>query len=272
MFRLVRYFASVLTHPRVGTTSCRRGAIVLSFAILAAQYLVAAVPVAWASTYNCTSNPNTSSGNCYGINIWTGTAGGASTELVPASISPGTNHWWINNEEWLYDSGGSYWVEAGVTAGPIQSGPYCSSPCYFWADERPWPGGYNEHYFASVPSQDFGHYANVKIAVYPYDTTRWSINIQGYSGTLYSGASTSNGMSPNQIHIGMEVYGNSGQSAAKVTFSYNQWGDYSYPTQRWTYQQVNGSSSVQSPVSASWAVSPSQDSSHTGGIWQTWCC
>ncbi len=270
MFKVERHASRVLRWSERNHVPWRRkrNKVLVAIALLATSLIVQRAPMAFAR-YNCISNPQTKSGNCYGIVSWFGTAGGIRSSITPVSMVPSPGNFWANNEEWLLDNSGGNWIEAGVTVGPTHDGHYCSSPCYFWADDR--GGQYYEHYLGAVPDADYGNLTNIQIAFYPYDNSRWSINVTGASGDQYGDASTQNIMTPNETQVGMELYGYGGQSAAAASYFYNQWGDFSYPTQNWHYQTTDGQTLQMSPITAYWLVPPSLDNGQ-GGTWKTYCC
>jgi hypothetical protein len=212
--------------------------------------------------YSCTYH-------CYGINDWPGgpiNGSHTAVSVVQLSCTPGASlcgqGWFIDNEMWLAQNTSccSYWVEAGYST---YSNDHYTSIDYFWADLRP-GSSYYEHVLSTVPSGDYGNYANLTIKRSSSSSFSVSISSPNYS---YSGSSTSNSMTPNDINIGQELYGTIGASAPTAHYIYNQWIDTSNVSH---YQTANGSITSDSPPYAGWTTWPS--SSSTGGNMYTYCC
>jgi PKD repeat protein len=104
------------------------------------------------------------------------------------------------------------WVEAGYST-------YGSNVQYYWADQRPdaHGGNYNEHPITSVPSGDYGNYTWFDIHRTSGNSFLATISDSSY---YWTGSSTYNSMTPNQVNMGQELAGNGGASAADAYYIY----------------------------------------------------
>jgi hypothetical protein len=247
-----------------------------------------------ADTYNCTTTSD-SYGHCYGEVTWTNCGGpcnGVQTQPIVEYVTcnsscTSSNEWFVTREQWLADTSSwaasqctglaSCWVEAGWYQGCIgqsTGGPACSlsSTSYFWADNRPCSGGFYAHVGGAINS-DIG--SNVPILIYTAGGSahscssngKWNVEIWGNGGVARMlGTSTWNPMQPYWWQLGVEVYGNTGQSAVLNDFQYNsfwpQGGSWQYTTSDATVTNV-------APANAYWNWPPSR--SRTGGDLRTSC-
>lgn len=99
--------------------------------------------------------------HCYGFERHTSPSveGAQITSQTNCMTVPSPTTDFITNEMWV--GNGTYWTEAGATIGVHSGGGYNTALTYYWADNRPGTGGYNEHYFAgpgrlqgACPDQD----------------------------------------------------------------------------------------------------------------------
>jgi len=217
-----------------------------------------------ALAYSCDSS------HCYGVVHWSGgvTYGGTSI-LVRGLGAPNSGAGFITNEMWVADSP-NYWVETGITVGPVQGHGVCTSDCYYWADNRP-GSGYNEHFLANVPQTDYGKFTGFSVSNQGGGT--FHVSITGYNGA-YSGDSTGNSMSPNWIQTGMELYGSSGGYALQAQYTGNVWstgGSYNYQTNDGGNGPPGGSNDT-SEIGWGWGGGQHPGSPNsTGGTWYTQC-
>ena len=233
----------------------------------------AGVPSALA--YSC-GNP--SSGHCYGITDWnwTGTAAnGSSTKIsiVNLNCADYCNDGFIDDEMWLQQNGngacptGACWVESGYYHG---SG--VASTVYFWADSRP-NGTFNLHFLSTVPTGDYSHTTTFTI-VQTATWNQWEVVISDYVGNQWINYSTNNGMTPDEIIIGMELAGPGGMSAPRADFTYNQWhssAGWNYQTSGTGYVPFHNAPSPNPPPYGGTASSPNGSTNHGGDIY-TYCC
>lgn len=240
------------------------------------------------STYNCTTNSGSGSGHCYAVNVWSGSVLGSRANLKVASLSCSgcttSNKWHVSDEIWMIDTGtgtwaasncyaGACWVESGTQSSAYSSSTCGSSMCYMWADSRPCGGGYNQHISTTRATNDLGALSALILQRtlnngYHSCTpnTQWNAYASSsYYGTGVNGTSTYNPMYPNVIEIGLEVYGNTGESAARADWTSNEWVN----TGNWAYQTGDGSKTIMAPTSGAWAVLP--HSSSTGGDFYASC-
>jgi hypothetical protein len=99
--------------------------------------------------------------HCWAEISWENSFGGASTSIQPSSDGylncEGCGSGFITDEMWFYDNAssqclntqyGQCWVEAGISTWPTNDQHSCDpghdSICVFWADNRPYGGGYTE--------------------------------------------------------------------------------------------------------------------------------
>ncbi len=254
----------------VHTWRWRRATLALALLLVLLVAPLQSPAVVRASSYSCTNH-------CYGVVKWGGSVDGAQMYMAVRGLNAGDGL--VTNEMWL--SGGpasgytcpdpsgtnTCFVETGVTVGPL-AGTSCSSDCYYWADLRTCQGcsdNYNEHYMANVGQGDYGNYKVFNV----WRTGQGDFTVNAGPNNALS---TDNNMVPNQIQIGMELVGTSGAWALQAPYAYNEW-ERNY---NWQYQTVDGSPGTglnanSAPISSYWQPSPSQDSSHSGGSWQTSC-
>ncbi len=247
------------------TLSLRR--LIIFLIGLLTLMIAPAMPIQHALAYNC-ENPY---GHCYSINQWYSPTGYYSAAKTSISISqlysPGGSCPHINVEEWLSDAqnGHDYWVEAGLTSGNDCVGAYCPiQVCYFWEDERP-GSTLIGHVMGAAQSNDYNNLATFQIANAGSGT--WSVNMWAPS-QHDSSSSTSNNMSPNNIQIGGEVEGTSGESAPYTSLTwntYNTGSGYSY------FTSDGNSPADQAPWSGGWGPAPSQTQGGGTAHWNVSC-
>jgi hypothetical protein len=210
--------------------------------------------------------------HCYGRYKWSEDALGMQTTIsmvrMTCSGCTSSNGWFVDNEEWLTESGtfqcpSGCWVETGY------SEDYPGEQ-YFWAQRRPGQGVDGE-WFGYVAPGDIG--GNTTFTILHYSgmgAGNWGIYV-GTPTTSYSASSTFNYISPNQVKMGQELYGDSGLSAPTAYFTYNQWEDYNQTFHYQTSSDYNGDDFLShNPPYAGWATKPQNSS--TGGTWYTTCC
>ena len=173
------------------------------------------------ANYSCGDN---SSNHCYAFYQWHGGVNGASTNInVPFLGGSPSSDGFTNWEMWVQATNcgsGLCWVEAGITT------QYCCTlGSYFWADKRP-DGSYNNHYPQQVGPNDLVE----TFQIYKQDNYTW--NVYGYVWSCgggqngqcspsWSGQSTSNNMSPDNIQIGKELAGTYGQQGLGSDWQFN---------------------------------------------------
>jgi hypothetical protein len=253
----------------------------LSISRLSKIFVIALVVFACraAHAYPC-GNPQ--SGHCYGQTAWQEQPQyfGAYTDLLQISMNcPSNCGGFLNNEMWLVDYATpacvnnpfqACWVEAGFHAFAGEGNPY-----YFWADSRPMNSNtYNNHFLDQADLADFEHLMIIQDArgsagVYQV----WIYNDSG--STFYNGQSTSNTMSANAIHIGMELAGTTGGSAGQAQFLKNIWAvkplgsDFTF---WYNIQTDNGSVRSDGPPTGAWLINPPAPNPPGGGLFTTSCC
>ncbi len=263
--------------------------ILLAFTATAANIGQVQAAHALPASYSCYST------KCYAEILWGGSVLGGKTKLTVAGLQCGSscttsNKWHISDEIWLNDTSNwaitncplnECWVEVGTGSDAFASLPApngCSDGmCYIWGDSRPCGGGIILHYGKNA-SYDVGTLSSLTIqrsANNGYHTCRpnttWSVTAtSGYWGTGASGTSTYNPIYPDQIQIGLEVYGSRGQYAPRADWTYNQWVN----TGNWAYQRTNADTCapnppqkcIDPPTQGDWAVRPG-DSTTGGNFW-----
>jgi hypothetical protein len=148
----------------------------------------------------------TPSSHCYGVAEWFNTPSNEGNYVYLTSSclnGPNDSNDFADEELWEGTNNStnlSYWVETGLSYGEINGTPR-GGPFWFWADNRPNGGGYNEHYVGSRSLNttylaQIGYEGNNKWFVYS-DT----------GGTV--GTSTSNPPYSRSMETGQEFTSNS---------------------------------------------------------------
>ncbi|MEO8970834.1 MAG: hypothetical protein ABI406_04440 [Ktedonobacteraceae bacterium] len=208
-------------------------------------------------SYNCVTNPKSTSGHCYGLQFWGG-ANGADTRITLHQTNGGQG--FVDNEMWLVTSSFNYWVEAGIKSS--YAFRFSDASVFFWADSRPNGGGYAEHYSTYLTGSDYSQ-ANALTRITRSGTSSWNVLVND-NVTLLTGTSINNNITIGYIEIGMEVYGNGGANALTNHFTNNRWLNGS----NFQYQNNDGDfTEIFLPVSAGWTTDPPHSS--TGGDWHT---
>jgi hypothetical protein len=278
--RASRYSHSFFLSSRFSRCSKRLLlALVITFSILSPSLLNSSDIARAQSLANCTNGDS----YCDGYANWRGTITGTGTEIEVEFITCGYCSGHLSNETWLTASNCGCWIETGYSTYGPNSGDNkysCSKGnrvnCYFWADERPNGGGYDEHTKGgNIPSQDYGNYASFQIylnqGVKDYCGGQWvsnadgTINIDGPSNDHWDGLkSTCNQMTGGSIQTGEELE-NSGAASPATLFIDNQWQDL--PSYNWTFQSNNGTNNKSdNPPKGYWYIYPTN--SGTGGEWE----
>ena len=230
-------------------------------------------------------------GHCYAQRLWTGHTGAANTLLNPygAMSCPGCSGF-ITDEMWFSDPNSSpcqvypfydCWVEAGFSTYVAGDSDSCNSSiasvCGYWADNRPYGGGYHEtplYYFGPDGTNLLPYYFYVTIlndSCCSSSGSTWNISTNIYKNGSWiagpSGQSQFNDMNVDDIEIGSEL-ADSRASAGVMYFQYNQWMDSSGV---WHYQTTQGrNNSTNSPPVGNWSVSPCNCNGNTGGSFYTY--
>lgn len=251
------------------------------------------VPRHPASTYNCYTNPQTSSGHCYGQVAWWGDSSQAWTaakmdmtvESMTCSES-GCNSanqnppFDIESALWLADKStwaqqhclyGACWVETGTIT--YYDSFFGAVNIYVWGDNRPCNGKFNFH-FGNLDTYEQGNTDTFQIQLDPNSTfptrncnnkaTSWNLTTTDpVHGSMWSGlpnVSTNNPMQPWEVVAGMELFGSMNESSNNTVYSRinkfdsGQWWDLS------TFGNGDGYSQ-QSPIH-SWYTLPGP-----GNVW-----
>jgi len=225
--------------------------------------------------YSCGDSQNN---HCYAFYQWYGSINGGKTDITVPFLGgrPGTDGF-MNWETWIlqnYNSGCgninyACWVEAGI------SDACCTLGEYFWADERP-GGGYHNHYTYQVGPDDYIE----RFQIYRQDSTDWyvsgSVVSCGYPYTCshsWSGLSTSNTYSPDEIQIGIELAGTYGQPGYGADWTNNYWRcGGNWCPQNSLGNPGSGPSWIfgikQGPLTGDWITEPSKTST---GDWNAYC-
>ncbi len=252
-------------------------ALVIAISIVSPSLLNSGVTARAQSLDNCTNGDY-----CYEIVNWPNTVTGTATEIEVEFITCGYCSGHLSNETWLTASNCGCWIETGYSTYGPNSGDNkysCSKDnrvnCYFWADERPNGGGYDEHAKGSIPNQGYGNFASFEIylnqGVKDYcggqwvSNADWTIDIDGPSNDHWDGLkSTCNQITAGSIQTGEELE-NSGAASPATLFIDNQWQDL--PTYNWTFQANNGTNNKSdNPPKGYWYIYPTN--SNTGGEWE----
>ena len=214
--------------------------------------------------YSCDMN------HCYGTVAWSGAATGFSMELTAVPLTSGDN--FIDDEGWLIDyfaSGdptkGAYWVETGEANDGAGTE-------YFWAENKAY-WGYMQYDLGPVSQHDLNHATWIAYKVEQDSKTpsSWNVTISdAKSGSvLFTGQSTENSMSPNNVTEGQELAGHQGAQAPIALFSENA----IINGKKMTFQTSDGASTVNEPPNAGWFPGNKKPSQTTnGGTWFTDCC
>lgn len=216
-------------------------------------------------------------GHCYGAVVWTNPILGAIAWINTVhlySVNDGVNH--ISEELWLIDNNsnhtcyhngvaqGGAWVETGEATRVGYSGNW-----YFWGDCR--PGSIDlYHWPYQPPSGDYGQAMEYVIDRGSSSTFSIAASNTVTGNLLFTGTSTSNSMSPNDIQTGLETTNNSYSvtHADNDYFTHNQ---YHGTNGAWGYQHnSDGSIAQYKPPYFYWNTPP--HSSSTGGQGETTCC
>jgi len=231
-------------------------ALIAALAIIAPQIHDRGVAFA----YSC------GTAHCYKGIHWGGHVSGESTDIYIAPLTAPNDGGFVDNETWLVDLTGPYWVEIGYSTFGS------SSVQYFWADSRP-GSTYYEHPMASVAGNEYG--TRPQFAIQHGSGNSWVASIVG-PGSNFGGSwtSTNNTMTGNDIQIGQELAGTTGASANYANFTINVW--YGYYDGSFHYQTNSGQDlnlaygSTSNPPYGGWDVIP--QNSTTGGQFTTNCC
>jgi hypothetical protein len=146
---------------------------------------------------------------------------------------------------------GNYWVEAGMTAGTVVDGNGTHVGFqWFWADNRPNGGGYNEHYVGGASTHIY-----TNVSIYWQGNANWDV----YINNSYVGTSADNGANGWGGNAGME----STTTSARIRASLN---NYQYADPNWNWIGVNPN--LQFYGSSGW-VNGSTQAGSSIGAWTT---
>jgi len=134
----------------------------------------------------------------------------------------------IDSEMWLgtTDSTFNYWIEQGITKGYHQGGTCGNGAQFFWADNRPNGGGYNEHY----PGGSVGFNTTYTYKIMfdngtTYEVDRNGTNIGYSNGSICCGGQLEAGAEANTnndtVAVSVSGEASSLQKEVSNTWSYN---------------------------------------------------
>lgn len=144
--------------PNLETTVLIHLAIIVAVLATMLQAAIINPPKAFASTYDCESNPRVTSGSCYGMVSWFGGTFGVTEHIYVNPLTctncHASNGYKLNEEVWLVDENSGGYVEVGYGARPLQNG----AQWYFWANTPP-NQGQARFDLAPVPAADYYNHA-----------------------------------------------------------------------------------------------------------------
>ena len=184
--------------------------------------------------------------------------------------SPSYSNYFVDDETWVVNTtdnqGYGAWLEAGEST---WSYSHTTQVAYFWAEDLnngQMGGVYNQAAFGLVSSTDYGQNATINIYLASNGTT-WYVGVDAPSKNYFTDETRYVMDTPNEWQLGMELYGNSNQSAGESYFTHNTYlsatdGNY-YP------ETVEGTPKQALPPNASWIIKP--NGTNDGGKFATIC-
>ena len=147
------------------------------------------------------------------------------------------------------DDGLPEWVEAGLTDGPVTdpTGTYWGLQ-WFWADQRPGSGGYNEHHFAWANTP-----ITQSVSFWWQCHGSWGVN----TGNNWMGNSASNGDYGGNGQVGAEITDRNGVLKGSATAT-----QYSDPHNNWHQASLYADTQYRGPMNGS--VSGNHMNAYTG--------
>lgn len=130
----------------------------------------------------------------------------------------------VNNTVTLLDTGANGFIRIGYQTHNV--GGTNTQIWYFWDQNRPGLG-YQVNWQGQVPSNAIGQWAEYDVHATGPGNYSVSLNqtLSGGGSSGFSGSSTSNSMSPNQIVFGQQLIGHAGAAADVAFFQHMQWYD-----------------------------------------------
>jgi hypothetical protein len=169
--------------------------------------------------------------------------------VVHGSAADWTSGAFVDEELWVgTDNGppGSNWVEVGYTYGNLTgyTGP---GPNWFWADQRPNGGSYNEH-LTTFPNPSNYWNQNISVAASYTGSNTWKV----YIGGTHQGTSTANPGVSGYLQAGLEACTSSGSSYLNGSVDGSlEWQDY---TGAWHSDWPSATGIVDSPAAGAWYI------------------
>jgi len=205
---------------------------------------------------------------------WSRLTPGAQTTIDPPSTYASGNGGMFS-EEWLVDNqsyactsnvGHACWIEAGFRVDP---GLCNANPIFTWEDIVPYGNQVYQHNFCGY-AWPHDSWTLVTVAQQPADATKWDIRFNNDPFNVhFSDLSYNNGMNPNRIDIGSELYGTSGAQSGQVSWANSAYGG---ANQSFYLQFSDGHAMtgvLTNPPYGGWVTRPSQSA---GGYYYTTCC
>jgi hypothetical protein len=231
--------------------------------------IFASIPVPSAYAYDC---GDYQTDHCYsvfrfggsdcGTPVYLDCIQGFRTQLDIVKLHGGNG--FVDNEMWLANNNGKIgWVEAGYSTNPQDIG----LPFYFWGQDEPSTGIFNEGYLGPVADSDFGKGAGLMIQYAGQNHFEVVVDVQGvirYQLFPQNSMWTEEGRG--SIQVGMELAGKSGADSPVAFFAGNSWIDRKKIVHTLTFDAP-----VQhdNPPYGNWGDWPSQ---MPGGTFFTICC
>lgn len=246
-----------------------RMAIIVAVLATMLQAAIINPPKAFASTYDCESNPRVTSGSCYGMVSWFGGTFGVTEHIYVNPLTctncHASNGYKLNEEVWLVDENSGGYVEVGYGARPLQNG----AQWYFWANTPP-NQGQARFDLAPVPAADYYNYTGFKMTRNRQGNGNVLVQVwsAGYNwSTVTSNSMGGSNWTGNRIDIGSELRGsNYGGPIFQSSNGWIRWTGSQWQTNDglYHYQTDSGTTAIDNPQWVYWYLFPWQTSD--GGL------
>lgn len=231
--------------------------------VAARQPAYAAPSVPWQGGCN-------SAASCPGQDLWCGNCSlwGGQSEIETSTITPSLGS--IKNRIVLHDTNPT---DLCGIYGPYFEGGYVgradNGQTWYYSEDCPLNGsGVRTSFQYQVPSNNYGYYWYYRI--YRYNSTTLEVDFFYDNWTYYwSGYSTLNFMSVNEIDLGMWAYNNSSPATASTAYFRNN--QYENSVGFWGWLGGAGTLNNTNPPSWGWDSVPNTGNNN-GGLGHTcWC-
>ena len=168
--------------------------------------------------------------DCHGTTLWSPATQNSGAIAVIDTSSLSVSNWCTQTAystfwEGTDSAGFAYWIENGIHVGLHYNGTCGNGDQFYWADNRPNGGGYNEHY----PGGAVGFNTNYTFKIFFDGGTTWEVDRNGSN----IGYSNSNPCCSTAIEAGAESHQDT------VTESGEASGLQKYINGTWSYNWTN---------------------------------